>query len=784
MTNPATCRDASRLLDEAIATLKRARVDATASHATARHRFLDDAEKVALRNELLAWYDAEQRIMPWRLPSGANMSVPDVLRDLARKYKYRRNRIWRSVPTKVGLNTYLPARAINGVAKLVWVSEIMLQQTQVATVIPFYKRWMAQWPTIFMLAEADGEDVHNAWAGLGYYSRARRLHEGAQLVVKKFNGRLPSDPTAMEKEVPGIGPYTAGAVASIAYNVSAPLVDGNVVRVLSRLRALAADPKLKESITTHWSLAKNVLDVDRPGHFNQALMDLGATICTPQNPECGRCPIKAFCHAHAEVGRIVNNSQKFRSLAGFATSTLSQTKAIKILAQEKFGKAKGQDPPTVEMEDICHACPPLTDIEDAGVTRYPAKAVKKAARIEACAVCILEHVPEQGPSRYLLMRGPKKGLLANLWDFPMVILESPDVEESQVSPSFQIRQASIDDWLLSNAGLDLLPGDGLKSEEKDDLEGSTRIQSRKDLGSAVHLFSHIRRSMHVEHIVVTGPLPAVSTALPPVVGGAKRKSTAGKKAAAVKGKKLKGKDVGKGKKKTVVDDNDEFAADLPDAGEDEPRELRWVTKEEMLGTQGTRTAKNAATVPVPATLKRAFGLLSAEGSGAVPKTRKRAAADPGAAKVSGSAGGGRAAKKIKRRRPGDESETEESSASDTGEDDSREEVEEVNSLPQLLPKCSLLIPSTEGLATRKGRNPPQYSHLDFQGICVYDNDAIVWQTEADAADVSRVVFHPDGVTMSVAKSRYEFNVCYVSKLQWTCQSLPRRAAGITRQDIL
>jgi A/G-specific adenine glycosylase len=155
----------------------------------------------------------------------------------------------------------------------VWVSEIMLQQTQVNTVIPYYERWMAKWSTVADLALATAEEVNELWSGLGYYSRASRLHAGAKLLVEKHGGTLPKDPAELKKTVPGIGPYTAGAITSIAYGVQAELVDGNVARVYSRMRAVGGDPKAKATDSLIWKLAAEAVPADRPGAYNQALME-------------------------------------------------------------------------------------------------------------------------------------------------------------------------------------------------------------------------------------------------------------------------------------------------------------------------------------------------------------------------------------------------------------------------------------------------------------------------------------------------------------------------------
>jgi A/G-specific adenine glycosylase len=176
----------------------------------------------------------------------------------------------------------------------IWVSEVMLQQTRVSTVIPYWERWMAKFPTVAELAAAPLDDVLAAWAGLGYYSRARNLHAGAKAV----GGALPT--TAAElRTVKGIGPYTAGAIASIAYGERAPLVDGNVARVLARVFAIEDDVKSTKGVKALWTRAGELMtglaETAQPGDLNQGLMELGATICTPTQPRCLLCPLAKLC---------------------------------------------------------------------------------------------------------------------------------------------------------------------------------------------------------------------------------------------------------------------------------------------------------------------------------------------------------------------------------------------------------------------------------------------------------------------------------------------------------
>jgi A/G-specific adenine glycosylase len=180
----------------------------------------------------------------------------------------------------------------------IWVSEAMLQQTQVATVRGYYERWMERFPTVLALADSSESDVLHAWQGLGYYSRAKNLLRGAQTVARRHGGKLPE--TANElRALPGIGPYSAGAIASIAYGERVPLVDGNVVRVLSRLFGLRGDPTRAPLKKRLWQVADELVPAASPGDFNQALMELGATVCSPRAPKCDACPLRTPCEARS-----------------------------------------------------------------------------------------------------------------------------------------------------------------------------------------------------------------------------------------------------------------------------------------------------------------------------------------------------------------------------------------------------------------------------------------------------------------------------------------------------
>ena len=179
----------------------------------------------------------------------------------------------------------------------IWISEIMLQQTRVDTVIDYYLRFLGRFPDVVRLAGADEEEVLSLWSGLGYYTRGRNLHQAAKIVLDQYNGIFP-DTYSQIRALPGIGDYTAGAIMSIAFNKPYPAVDGNVLRVISRINEIDEEihkPKVKKQIK---QITAELISEGKAGEFNQALMELGATLCIPKNPRCSDCPLQAFCKAH------------------------------------------------------------------------------------------------------------------------------------------------------------------------------------------------------------------------------------------------------------------------------------------------------------------------------------------------------------------------------------------------------------------------------------------------------------------------------------------------------
>ena len=213
---------------------------------------INESAKVKVQHQLLSWFRENARDLPWR--------------DTQDPYA-------------------------------IWVSEIMLQQTRVETVIPYYQRWLVEFPTLESLAEAEEDRVLKSWEGLGYYNRARNLQAAARIVVDQYQGIIPAENDSLQS-LPGIGPYTAGAILSIAFNQPAPILDGNLRRVFTRFFNINSPLHTNNTENLLWELAESLLPTSDPGDFNQALMELGALVCLPKNPRCGVCPLAEHCLAN------------------------------------------------------------------------------------------------------------------------------------------------------------------------------------------------------------------------------------------------------------------------------------------------------------------------------------------------------------------------------------------------------------------------------------------------------------------------------------------------------
>ncbi|KAK4097290.1 DNA glycosylase [Parathielavia hyrcaniae] len=385
----------------------------------------------------------------------------------------------------------------------VWISETMLQQTRVATVVAYYQRWMARWPSIWDLAAAREEDVVGMWAGLGYYSRARRVWEAARRVWRRDDGEggfgvLPGDVDGLMR-LPGVGRYTAGAVAAIVFGVAAPMVDGNVLRVLSRQMGVLGDVKADRTVVEMlWAAAGELVEAfagddavsERPGLWGQALMELGSTVCMPK-PNCAACPITETCRAYAEGLGLAN-----RGNVGLGEGAVADVEDLCTLCAPFEGAAEDEDEGSEPASKVGRnggklsrffaatqtpsqtTPPPGLDARTLTVIvnharKFPLKKPKKKVREEETLVCAIRRASD---GRYLIHKRPAKGLLAGLWELPSHIL--PDTNDS--TPKSRRAQA-----LSFAAGLV-----GHQAAKK-------VVKHVGEIGSVPWSYSHLKVTMHV-----------------------------------------------------------------------------------------------------------------------------------------------------------------------------------------------------------------------------------------------------------------------------------------------
>uniref|UniRef100_M4BEK6 Adenine DNA glycosylase n=1 Tax=Hyaloperonospora arabidopsidis (strain Emoy2) TaxID=559515 RepID=M4BEK6_HYAAE len=480
-TEAATEPDIEDLID-----LKATSCPSTSSaspHELSRHDF-QSLELQTVRAELLTWYDVHRRKLPWRgdLPPYLTTSTHS-------NEQKKKTRIITAVK-KSGVHAFfkVPGQkevkrdTTSGAAGAVdykeqvkeprkvapyetWVSEIMLQQTRVDT------------------------DVNALWAGLGYYRRARMLHAGAKYVVEKYGGELPSTVDQLLL-IPGIGPYTA--------------VDGNVIRVMARMRAVGADPKNKQLIKFSWKTASELVrECDRPGALNQALMELGATTCTVQNPRCSDCPVKSVCLAYEEKHVITPKSKR------------PTTPHV-----------------PVESSSACTICDFTRSMEwnesQTEVTKYPLKAKKNDSRQEIICVAVVSSPSDKSATsgkgssttrsntesmscssnwKFLMSKRPEGGLLAGQWEFlhskvrcytgrcddnthllTIFSLLFTQISDGDTIPPFSKRKAFMDTRLS-----EVLEQSALSRSSK-------LLVDRRNVGELTHVFSHVKHHMGIEHL--------------------------------------------------------------------------------------------------------------------------------------------------------------------------------------------------------------------------------------------------------------------------------------------
>ncbi|KAI0485826.1 DNA glycosylase [Xylaria cf. heliscus] len=464
------------------------------------------------RAELLEWFNGAmlQRSMPWRKPwidPRAHADDPTLLRQKLERRAYE-----------------------------VWISEIMLQQTRVAVVIDYWNRWFQRWPTIHELAAAEPDDVLAAWRGLGYYSRATRIHEAAKIVCgdSVMKGLLPSAVDELVAKVPGVGRYTAGAVSAIVFGKAAPMVDGNVLRVLSRQLGLLGNIKSDKSvIDLIWAAADSLVKAvaedssqegasstaderisDRPGKWGQALMELGSTICTPK-PVCEACPITTSCRAYSEGLQIAstrglapkaicadfnpgsipdmedscNFCESFEEVARdgddkeVETLTISKKNTSRSTARPRAQRQATLSAFFTETNESKKPAVP-TELTPAGLAvivnharKFPVRVTKKAVKEQETLVCAMH----RSDGRYLIRRRPQKGLLAGLWEFPSwIVPEDHEKTATAYKRAAELFASEVIDPTLKRKSVLHL-----------------KLKHVSKLGSVPWLFSHLKLTMHV-----------------------------------------------------------------------------------------------------------------------------------------------------------------------------------------------------------------------------------------------------------------------------------------------
>ncbi len=237
----------------------------------------------------------------------------------------------------------------------VWLSEIMLQQTRVETVVPYFERFLVRFPDVTALAGAEIDEVLRMWSGLGYYRRARVLYATAREVTERYGGVFPGEAVQL-RALPGIGAYTAGAIASLAFNKREPLVDGNVARVFARLFGIEEEIRSASATKRLWEIAARLVPEERPGRFNEALMELGATVCTPRDPRCSTCPLEALCSARASgsvAALPLIDAKKKVPVVKMVAAVLRSGRLVLLARREEGGLFGGLwEPPMVEAASI------------------------------------------------------------------------------------------------------------------------------------------------------------------------------------------------------------------------------------------------------------------------------------------------------------------------------------------------------------------------------------------------------------------------------------------------
>lgn len=387
-------------------------------------------ELTLIHNNLLEWFDIHRRKLPWRgddPPYGNNSNTNFLPMDT------NNSSLSSSSLSSSSVTTSSLSSSSSSAPKLpspnyhnpygTWISEVMCQQTRIDTVIPYWLRWMERFPTPQKLAESTIDEVNSLWAGLGYYRRAHNLHKGAQTIMNTYQGILPATVEGL-KSIPGIGEYTAGAIASISFGLAVPLVDGNVSRVLARIKALSYEAKSIALNKSAWRIAGKLVPVSRPGDFNQALMELGATLCSPRSvPLCQQCPLqkanvcKSFRIAKEKITKSSDNNSSstvlidIEEMAG-PSSAKKEVKKTKVQSTLSFGgKLTVATLPASETKTETDVVDGLTSQQWKDITTYILQhhpvpfEKKKAVPVQKVHAVVIEAIrSDTHESKYLMLR--------------------------------------------------------------------------------------------------------------------------------------------------------------------------------------------------------------------------------------------------------------------------------------------------------------------------------------------------------------------------------------------
>ena len=424
-------------------------ITSTTLNDKAQTQFESQAFVSQLNHRLLTWYDANHRTLPWRKTPETSKSKEGNMNDVETGGGDDKEKNCEQSTKEEQQPQHVTLHDLNQRAYQVWISEIMSQQTRIATVLSYYDNWMKQFPTVQHLARATVNEVHAVWSGLGYYRRVDNIHKAAQKVVNDLGGKFPTSVSGL-LELPGIGRYTAGAIASIVFHERAPIVDGNVLRLFSRLLTIPHDISKQKHCNDHfWPLAQQLVSdpsvpTHRIGDLNQSLMEMGATVCTPKGPSCSTCCIRDLCLANKSV-----QSGDSVSVEIWPVKAKKKQKATKFIAvcilygTATVGTDENEDNSESGENDDGATTSSITNPDD-------------------------HHY-------YYIVKNPSSGLLANLYQFPSITIEETTDDDT-------IEQ-SMRKYVRNHTDLEL-------SEDTGDM------QQFEYCGQVQHIFTHI--DMHLK----------------------------------------------------------------------------------------------------------------------------------------------------------------------------------------------------------------------------------------------------------------------------------------------